>query len=193
MGRTPLKFPTDDELRNCTEFLEKNPHSVQKWLNLADKYMQTLVANPEMFLLPKAHEFLKPVIARYAKDIDGFSRYLIDIRDTFSPTDLAWEQVQTIYRRVNGRFVQQLRRERSNRAIEKATELHGKPAYHSRLKWVSDLEHGWANRRLLFLDKYRDTMKGARIDVETRAELLAQFWEIIDTEIFEGKGLPPWN
>mgnify|MGYP006100397055 CR=1 FL=1 len=193
MANSALNFPTDEELYACTDFLSKNPQSVKKWLNVADKYMQTLVANPEMFLLPKSHGFLKPVISRYAKDIDGFSRYLLELRDMFSTTDLAWEHVQTVYRRVNGRFVQQTRRERSHRAIAKASELYGKPAYHSRMQWVSDLEHTWANRRLMYLDDYRNKMKGDRIDVDTRAELLGMFWEIIDTEIFEGKGLPPWN
>lgn len=29
--------------------------------------------------------------------------------------------------------------------------------------------------------------------MQTRAELLAEFWDIIDTEIYEAKELPPWN
>ena len=191
--KEPLKFPTEEELRSCTEFLEKNPHSVQKWMHLADKYMQTFVENRFNFLLPKAHEFLGPVIYRYAHDTEGFTRYLLELRDTFSKQDLAWEQVQKLQRRVNGRFVQQQRRERSSRAVVKAIELHGEADYHQRLQWVAKLEHEWAGRRLLFLDAYRDTHKKTRIDTETRSELLAQFWDIVDTEIFEGKGLPPWN
>jgi hypothetical protein len=154
--------------------------------------MQTFAKDPSIFLLPKSHEFLKPLIEAYAFNIDGFVQYLVGIRDSFSKEDLAWEQVQSIQRRINGRYVQQQRRERAARAITKAEELYGKTDYHSRLKWVSDLEHKWASRRLLFLDKHRDSLKGERIDTETRAELLLEFWEIIDTEIFEGD-VPPWN
>ena len=155
--------------------------------------MQTFVENRVNFLLPKAHEVLGPVIHTYAHDTEGFTKYLLELRDTFSKQDLAWEQVQKLQRRVNGRFVQQQRRERSSRAVVKAIELHGEADYHQRLQWVAKLEHEWAGRRLLFLDAYRDTRKKTRIDTETRAELLAQFWDIVDTEIFEGKGLPPWN
>ena len=100
--KEPLKFPTEEELRSCTEFLEKNPHSVQKWMNLADKYMQTFVENRVNFLLPKAHEVLGPVIHTYAHDTEGFTKYLLELRDTFSKQDLAWEQVQKLQRRVNG-------------------------------------------------------------------------------------------
>lgn len=196
MGLTPhkeaIKFPTEDELLSCTTFLEKNPHSVQKWINLADKYMQTFAKDPETFLLPKTHEFLKPLIVTYARNADGFVQYLIGLRDTFSKEDLAWDQVQTIHRRVNGRYIQQQRRERSNRATQKAEELYGPTDYHSRLKWVSDLEHTWASRRLLFMDKHRDAQRAERLDTETRADLLLEFWEIIDTEIHEGN-IPSWS
>lgn len=182
----------EPELNETTEYLLRNPSSIKKWLTLTDKYMQTFAKDPSIFLLPKTHEILKPLIEAYALNTDGFVQYLVGIRDSFSKQDLAWEQVQTIYRRVNGRYVQQQRRERSKRAIEKAEALYGPTDYHTRLKWVSDLEHSWAKRRLLFLDKHRGSHAADRIDTETRAELLLEFWEIIDTEIHEGK-MPSWN
>lgn len=184
---------TTGEVDKATSILVKNPHSVEKWLNLADKYMQTLTENKTGFLLPKAHDFLKPIVYAYHNNIEGFSLYLIDVRDNFSKEDLTWDQVQKLYRRVNGRYVQQIRRERASRACVKAEEIFGTTDYHSRLQWVADLEHSWAARRLLFLDSHREASKTERIDTETRAELLAEFWDIIDTEVFEGKGLPPWN
>lgn len=180
------------ELNDTTEALLRNPSSIKKWVNLADKYMQTFAKDPETFLLPKTHEFLKPLIEAYARNTDGFIQYLVGLRDSFSKEDLAWEQVQIIHRRVNGRYIQQQRRERSQRAISKAEAAYGPTDYHTRLKWVADLEHVWASRRLLFLDKHRDAQKAERLDTETRAELLAEFWEIIDTEIHEGR-VPSWN
>ena len=182
--------PTD--LNETTEYLLRNPSNIKKWLTLADKYMHTFAKDPSIFLLPKTHEFLKPVIEAYAYNVDGFIQYLIGLRDSFDKEDLAWDHVQSIHRRVNGRFIQRQRRERSQRAIDKAEELYGETDYHSRLKWVSNLEHAWASRRLLYLDKHRDERRADRLDTETRAELLLDFWEIIDTEIFEG-GVPPWN
>jgi hypothetical protein len=176
----------------CTAKLIQSPHSVKKWLTLADKYMQTFVADPEQLLLPKAHGFLKPLIEAYAYKTESFTQYILGVRDSFDKSDLAWEHAQSVYRRVNGRHTQQIRRERSGRAVAKAQELHGKAEYHARLKWVADLEHDWANRRLAFLDQHRAKFKSNRLDTETRAELLAEFWDVIDTEIYEGD-IPPWS
>ena len=86
--------PTD--LNETTVYLLRNPSSIKKWLTLADKYMQTFAKDPTIFLLPKTHEFLKPLIEAYAFNIDGFVQYLVRLRDSFSKEDLAWEQVQNI-------------------------------------------------------------------------------------------------
>lgn len=180
-------------IEETTNFILRNPSGVKKWLTLADKYMQTFAEAPKDFLLPKAHMILKPLIEVYARNPDGFLQYVLGVRDSFSPEDKAWEDVQVIYRRINGRYVQQQRRERSSRAVTKAIELFGgAPNYHVRLKWVADLEHEWAKRRLAFLEIHRDKLSNNRIDAETRADLLAEFWDIIDTEIYEG-GLPDWG
>ena len=184
---------TIDDLKKCTEKLLRTPNSINKWIEIADKHMQTKRENPYMFSLPRAHEFLSPIIYVYQKDIDGFLRYITSLRDEFSRGDKAWEDLQKVYRRINGRQVQAIRRERSARACEKAKELYGETDYHSRMQWVSDLEHAWASRRLEFLDGYRSKYKADRLDTETRTEALSEFWEIIDTEIYEGVNIPPWN
>jgi len=191
-GSIPSEHDSE-ELTFCTETLRKNPHSVNKWITLADKYMQAYTSNPHQFLLPKTHEFLHPLILAFAPDIEGFTLYLVDLRDSFSKSDKAWEQIQVHYRRINGRHVQKMRRERSNRAVVKAEELYGATDYHTRLKWVANLEHKWSQRRLLYLDEQRAAFSSGRIDTEARTELLAVFWEVVDTEIFEGKELPTWS
>jgi len=147
--------------------------------------------NPSMG--PPSTEFLHPLILAFAPDIEGFTLYLVDLRDSFSKSDKAWEQIQVHYRRINGRHVQKMRRERSNRAVVKAEELYGATDYHTRLQWVANLEHKWSQRRLLYLDEQRAAFSSGRIDTEARTELLAVFWEVVDTEIFEGKELPTWS
>lgn len=85
-----------------------------------------------------------------------------------------------------------MRRERSNRAVDKALQLYGDVDFQTRLQWVSNLEHAWAQRRVAFLEIERKRFENDRIDVESRVELLAEFWNDIDTEIHEGK-IPKWN
>jgi hypothetical protein len=178
-------------LSEFTNTLLRNPDKVKKWITVADKYMQTYADNSEMFLLPKAHEFMKPLIDSYALNLEGFTQYLLGLRDCFDRRSAQFTEVQAIYRRVNGRYVQQQRRERIGRAVAKAEELYGEIPYQQRMQWMADREHEWALRRLAWLDIQRRRI-GERISVEVRTELLLEFWDMIDTEIYEGD-LPSWN
>lgn len=182
----------ESELSQCTNVLLRNPDKVPEWVTLADRYMQTYAEDPKAFLLPKAHEFLKPLIESYALNIDGFTQYLIGLRDCFDRGSSQFTQIQAIYRRVNGRYVQQQRRERISRAVAKATELYGDVSYQERMFWMARIEHEWAQRRIAFLELQRKRLRTERLSVELRAELLLEFWDTIDTEIYEGN-VPPWN
>lgn len=179
-------------LKECTNTLLRNPDKVKEWLSLADKYMQTFVQNEKMFLLPRAHEFLKPLIDAYAHDPDGFVHFLVELRDCYDKGSAQFVEVQAIYRRVNGRYVQQSRRERIGRAVAKAEELYGEIPFTLRMQWMAELEHEWAQRRLAFLEQQRKRLKLERLSTEMRTEYLLEFWDIIDTEIYEGN-IPPWN
>ena len=148
--------------------------------------------NPEVFLLPKAHEFLKPLIEAYSNNLEGFTQYVLEIRDSFDRRSLQFVKVQAIYRRLNGRYVQQSRRERMARAIIKAEALYGEIPYTKRMQWMAEQEHIWAQRRLAFLEQQRKRLKQDRLSTDLRTEMLLEFWDIIDTEIYEGN-LPPWN
>jgi hypothetical protein len=179
-------------LRECTNTLLRNPDKIRDWLNLADKHMQTYAENPDIFLLPKAHEFLKPLIESYALNLEGFTQYLLGLRDCFDRGSTQFKEVQEVFRRTNGRYVQQSRRERIGRAVTKATELFGDIPYTKRMQWMAELEHSWAQRRLAFLEQQRQRIGDERLNTEQRTEYLLEFWDIIDTEIYEGN-LPPWN
>lgn len=175
-----------------TETMLRNPDKVKDWLNIADKHMMNYASNPDVFLLPKAHEFMKPLIEAFTRSTEGYARYLVDLRDNFDRRSLPFVEIQAIYRRVNGRAVQQARRERIARAVAKAEELYGEIPYTKRMQWMAEREHEWAQRRLGFLEAQRERLKLEHLDVEVRTEMLLEFWDIIDTEIYKGE-LPPWN
>jgi hypothetical protein len=179
-------------LPETTESLLRNPDKITEWLLIADRYMQTYVENPRLVVLPRAHEFLRPLIEGYAKDLGGFAEYILDLRDQFARNSAQFKDIQAVYRRFNGRWVQQHRRERMIRAVEKAESLYGEIPYTKRMQWMADVEHEWAQRRLAFLEQQRRRLKVERVSTELRTEFLLEFWDIIDTEIYEGK-LPPWN
>jgi hypothetical protein len=182
----------DGPLKECTNTLLRNPDRIKEWLTAADKHMQTYAEDPDIFLLPRAHEFLKPLIECYAENLEGFTQYLLGLRDCFDRGSTQFVEVQEIFRRTNGRYIQQVRRERMGRAIAKAEALYGEIPYVERIQWMARLEHSWAQRRLAFLEQQRSRLGKDRINTEQRTEFLLEFWEIVDTEIHEGK-LPPWN
>lgn len=183
---------TEGALKECTNTLLRSPEKMPEWLSISDKYMQTYAENPETFLMPRAHEFLKPLIEAYAENLEGFTQYLLGLRDCFDRKSSAFKELQAIYRRVGGRYTQQLRRERINRAVAKAEELFGVIPYTRRMQWMADVEHAWAKRRLSFLEAQRLQIQEDHLPAELRIELLAEFWEGIDNEIYEGK-IPPWS
>jgi hypothetical protein len=182
----------ESPLSAVTATLLRNPDKVEEWLTIADKHMTSYEDNPEVFLLPKAHEFLKPLIEAYSNNLEGFTQYVLEIRDSFDRRSLQFVKVQAIYRRLNGRYVQQSRRERMARAIIKAEALYGEIPYTKRMQWMAEQEHIWAQRRLAFLEQQRKRLKQDRLSTDLRTEMLLEFWDIIDTEIYEGN-LPPWN
>jgi len=182
----------ESPLSAVTATLLRNPDKVEEWLTIADKHMTSYEDNPEVFLLPKAHEFLKPLIEEYSNNLEGFTQYVLEIRDSFDRRSLQFVKVQAIYRRLNGRYVQQSRRERMARAIIKAEALYGEIPYTKRMQWMAEQEHIWAQRRLAFLEQQRKRLKQDRLSTDLRTEMLLEFWDIIDTEIYEGN-LPPWN
>ena len=182
----------ESPLSAVTATLLRNPDKVEEWLTIADKHMTSYEDNPDVFLLPKAHEFLKPLIEAYSNNLEGFTQYVLEIRDSFDRRSLQFVKVQAIYRRLNGRYVQQSRRERMARAIIKAEALYGEIPYTKRMQWMAEQEHIWAQRRLAFLEQQRKRLKQDRLSTDLRTEMLLEFWDIIDTEIYEGN-LPPWN
>jgi hypothetical protein len=78
------------------------------------------------------------------------------------------------------------------RAMEKAESLYGPVPYPTRIQWMTDVEHKWAKRRLEFLTTVRENSGGEHLSTEDRTEALLEFWDVVDTEIYEGD-LPPWN
>lgn len=179
-------------IAEVTESLMRNPEKLPALLTIADRHMQTYQQSRELFVLPKSHEFLLPLIEAFATDLEGFTFYLIELRDKFDRSSKQFVEIQKIYRRINGRHVQASRRDRIRRAVAKAEEQWGEIPFTLRMHWMARLEHEWAQRRLVFLDQARQRLKTERLSTEQRTEVLLEFWDMIDTEIYEGN-IPSWN
>lgn len=181
----------EDALDDCVRTLFAGPSTIVEHLTLADRYMQNPDVTSEK-MLPKAHEFLLPLIMKYRGDLDGFVRFTTEMRDNYNRTEQVWRDIQAFYRKLNGRLVQKGRRDRIQRAVDVATRLWGPVDYHTRLKWAAEVENGWAGRRLVILEAHRSRLGTKHIPHEIQAGILDEFWETIDNEIEKGS-LPKWN
>lgn len=178
-------------VRESTEVILYDLSRTATWLELADRYIQQYNANPVHFVLPKQHALIHPLVEAYAKDLEGFVNYLIGVRDSLDRRSSAYREVHALYRKINGRLVQQQRRERTSRAVAKATELYGEATYQQKQQWAAKMEHEWAKRRITFLEAAR--RGGGRVPQDEMNELLAEFWNDIDTEIYNGENIPRWE
>jgi hypothetical protein len=183
---------TKDYLAASKERLLKYPDKICDRLNVVDKHMQSYDQQHQTVLLPAGYEFLQPLATTFVRDLGGFGTFMLELRDSFDRRSRHFVDIQKLYRRVNGRYVQQSRRERMARATEKAEELFGPIPYPKRIQWMTDIEHEWAKRRLEFLKVVRKKSGEQHLSTEDRAEALLEFWDTIDTEIYDGR-LSKWN
>ena len=160
------------------------------WLRTADTQIINYLKDPKGFVLNKAHKDMLPVIEDCAYDLAGFVEFISAVRDNC--TGVKQEAVYRFYRTVSGRLLQQQRRERFDRALTKAIELHGQyPNYITRMAWIHQLEQVWRKRRQEAMADARGS-KGSRIPRDELADVLSEFWEDIDAEIEQGQ-VPDWN
>lgn len=160
------------------------------WLKTVDGYIISYNKDPKVFILPKTHKDMLPLIEEYAYDLPGFVQFIQKVRDTTSGDN--YESVHKLYRTINGRLVQQKRRERFDRALDKAVERYGPyPDYMTRQRWISALEQKWRKMRLEHLDCER-AKHSKRLTREQVAYIVSQFWEELDAEIEQGD-VPNWD
>ena len=129
-------------LNDATDVILAKPERTATWLTLADRFIGQYNDDRAGFVLPRAYAFLLPLIEHFADNPEAFLTYISGIRESFPRGSDSAKQVQALYRKVNGRITQQARRERAQRAIEKAITMFGNPpSYGARQLWISKREH----------------------------------------------------
>jgi hypothetical protein len=175
-------------LQEATEFILDSGDAA-RWLKLLDLYLGQYLKMPSGFVLPREYAVLAPILAALVKRPEKFPAYILGIRDTL-PRGEEVEAVNTLYRTVMTRYVQQERRARMAAALDKAVELYGPMSRDQRLRYESKVYTLWGRRRTELLKRAAKSTGRGRLSVEERAEILALFWKEIDNEIAAGD-LPP--
>lgn len=170
------------DLRETSQAIRRsdNPAAL---LQLADSYIDMYNATPESFVLPHDHDIIRPIIEVFHNDLPGFVAYVKALRNVC--VGVNYDAVHKFYRRVNTRLVQQVRRDRVERAIRVYERTRGVTyTAEERNQLAQKLEQHWGHLRLLMLESERN--KGG-LTVGSRALLLAKFWASIDKDIDDGE------
>lgn len=174
---------TVNELRDA---LLNGKEPPEKALQLADKYLQQLAAMGDDFRLPREHLTIKPLLEEFGTDPEGFHEFVRSVRDAVPSRSMARKGLQELFRTIETRLTQQMRRVRLDAAITMAVKKSIIPdVYSSKLAYANRCTAFWAQRKKNLLDAHR-AMKD-HLDTDTRRVLLDEFWAKVDAEIANGE------
>lgn len=169
------------ELRETTQAIldSDNPAVL---LKLADRYVEMYNASPEVFVLPREHIILRPIIEVFHDNLGDFVGYVKAVRNVLA--GVAKSDVHEFYRTVSTRYVQQVRRARAERAVKAVERMLGRSLEpDEKVRLVKKLEQHWGARRTAMLKHAKGS---SRLSIDDRTVMLKEFWDQVDKEIDEG-------
>ena len=192
--RSASNFVPQATVDEATQVILSQPKLIITRIDLLDRYIKSSNPDGPNFLLPPEHDVLQPIGEKFGEDLQGFIQYILHLRNSFAKSSKKWEQIQAIYRKINTRYIQQQRRERTKRAIQvNKKTFDEKPEYSVRLQWIANIEKIWAKKRLAHLERERNAGNRAHLQSDEYNEVLAEFWEQISKEIDRGDYVLPWD
>lgn len=177
-----------DSLKELREYVLTNTTEGANMLELADHYLQSYDKLDGNFVLPKVHEYAKPVVEAFARDPKGFAKWLQKVRDLVPKEDASRNRINFLYRKVVTRALQRERRAREDAAVAKAVKLKLIPDdYQAKLRYTRRLIIEWGRRRLATLAVERKGMNTKHIPIDMQEAILYDFWQAIENEIENGE------
>jgi len=176
------------DIRETTAWII-NSDDPAKWLKMADIYIDQYNKLRSGFVLPKEYDCIAALLEVFAKRHADFPDYIRVIRDNL-PKGEQSREVNSLYRTVMTRFLQQERRDRVTRAVDKANDLYGPLSAEQKFGYARKAQKIWGNRRLELLRKAARHSSGRRLSMDEKAEILEIFWKEVDDEIDSGN-IPP--
>ena len=175
------------ELREARDTLLQiaNPDRV---LRYADELMNTLRSNREIFELPAAHAWLKPILEYYTDDLDGWVKFLKNVRDRLEPKSDDYKAVYEFYKVINVRAIQR----RTRALIDVATNIAVRKGYledtwDAKQRYAKRCVQAWKLRKDTLLTNIRKASPTGRVSVHHREEVLAEFWDKLADEVNRGE------
>jgi hypothetical protein len=175
-------------LRSATADLLRQ-HDVPEQIKLCDAMIAAYNKVPEKFVLPRQYSGLRPIIANFADDPQGWSEYIRIVRDAVDGA--AYDAMHEIYRSISTRVLQQIRRARVRKAVKVLCGRIGRatgvePPYDEQLVIGRRIELMWKKQRAEAISLARSEYRNNRQPFEDKTEMLDAFWKEIDSKLEDG-------
>lgn len=147
-----------------------------------DMYVNFTLQSGQLITLPQPHMFMRELIEMCKADDWGYVAFLRELRDSATPG--YFDELHRFFRKVQGRYVQKIRRKRLDLAADLIKDqLHVALTYQQRQKIQLWVEQRWTQERAGALHDAK--VRGSRkaLTADERAEICAQFWDEVDASL----------
>ena len=176
------------DLKELRDTLLRVDHP-EKILSLADTYMKHMQEAGTEFRLPKEHIVVKVLLEYYAEDLGGWVKFVRGVRDRLPMVGRSYHPgVNKVYRTLETRYVQVVRRKRIDAAVAQAVKKRLiEDDYASKVAYSNKCVQAWKLRRDNMLKMAANQTKSGRLSVEEREGMLEEFWLHVDEETRNGE------
>ena len=160
----------------------------ERVLRYADDLMDMVRKQGGDFELPLKDAWLKPILEFYTQDLEGWMKFIKNVRDRLEPHSGEFRAVHEFYKVVNVRFIQ--RRTRS--LIDIATDTAIRKGllasdFLSKQRYAKRCVQAWKARKDNLMNMERKASKTGRISLDVREALLQDFWDLVSDEVNNGE------
>lgn len=164
----------------------------ERWLILADDYLNRFEAQGKEFILPKEHKILAPILNHYVGDLEGWMRFVRSVRNGLPPRSLEYSRVHYVYSKVESRFLVGRERRLTGLALDVALAEKLIPdTKEAKARYADRCRQHWKKLRAAMLNEARRASPTGRVSMNHRKELLKAFWAQLENDLNNGKIPPP--
>lgn len=175
-------------LRELKEWSLDHPDESIQALQIADDYLQMYDRMGDRLVIPKDHAFARPVVEYFAGAPDEFAKWLHKLVAEFPPKTEARRQCYELFRRVNLRHAQRVRRERINAAVQTAVNLGIIPdEYLVKERYARRVTLVWGMKLKALQKSARNATSGKTLSREHDDILREEFWSDVEAQIARGE------
>lgn len=175
-------------LRELKVWSLDHPDEAVAALALADEYLQMYDRLGSKLVIPKEHAFARPVVEYFAGAPNEYAEWLHGLMKDIPERTEVRRQVYELYRRVNLRHVQRIRRDRINQAVQTAVNLGIiSDEYLVKERYARRCTQVWGVKLKALQQAARNGSSTGKLTREEDDMLREEFWSDVEAQIARGE------